>query len=85
MGSLREVNYKVKMSAPVQGQVCPFCGLCTDVPHETQRGCIDALHAEIARMRDLLDAVRPVSAELSTDNPRPALEDGHAESGPDLS
>ena len=24
------------------------------VPHETQEGCIEALHAEIARMRDVL-------------------------------
>ena len=30
---------------------CPFCGVATDVPHETQEGCIQALHAEIARMR----------------------------------
>lgn len=35
---------------------CPFCGLVTDVPHETQQGCIDALHAEIARVRELLDS-----------------------------
>jgi hypothetical protein len=71
------VNQKVKMSSPVQGQVCPFCGLCINVPHETQRGCIDALHAEIARMRDLLDTVKPMSAELLANQPRPRHEDGH--------
>ncbi len=38
---------------------CPFCGLVADVPHETQQGCIDALHAEIARVRELLDSVTP--------------------------
>lgn len=34
---------------------CPFCGVETEVPHETQEGCIEALHAEIARMRAVLD------------------------------
>jgi hypothetical protein len=33
---------------------CPFCGVVTDVPHETQGACIDALHAEIGRVRSLL-------------------------------
>ena len=37
--------------------VCPFCGLATDVPHETQQSCIDALHAEIARTRRVLERV----------------------------
>jgi hypothetical protein len=58
---------KVFMLAPVQGKLCPFCGLSTDVPHETQQGCIDALHAEIAHMRDLLDTVKPVSAENTSE------------------
>ena len=40
------------------GRVCPFCGLATDVPHETQEGCIQALHGEIARMREVLSHVR---------------------------
>ena len=40
------------------GRICPFCGLATDVPHETQKGCIDALHGEIARVREVLDNVR---------------------------
>ena len=40
------------------GRVCPFCGLATDVPHETQEGCIEALHGEIARMRQVLSDVR---------------------------
>lgn len=38
--------------------ICPFCGLGTDVPHETQEGCIAALHGEIARMRQVLSYVK---------------------------
>ena len=34
--------------------VCPFCGVVTDVPHETQQGCIDALQLEISRVRGIL-------------------------------
>jgi hypothetical protein len=41
---------------------CPFCGVDTDVAHETQEGCIEALNAEIGRMRALLHNVRPVDA-----------------------
>jgi hypothetical protein len=44
---------------------CPFCGLVTETPHETQEGCIRALHAEIARMREVLRHVH------STAVPRP--------------
>ena len=44
---------------------CPFCGVVTETPHDTQEGCIEALHAEIARMRDVLSHVH--SAEV----PRP--------------
>jgi hypothetical protein len=39
---------------------CPFCGVATEVAHETQEGCIEALHAEIARMRAILDQVQSV-------------------------
>ena len=48
--------------APNKGQACPFCGVATDVPHETQEGCIEALHAEITRMRGILDHLRPLGA-----------------------
>ena len=37
--------------------ICPFCGVSSDVPHETQSGCIDALQAEIARTRRVLQRV----------------------------
>ncbi len=62
------------MLAPVQAKLCPFCGLATDVPHETQQGCIDALHVEITRMRGLLDTVKPVSEEISTAPERPEAD-----------
>lgn len=45
----------------MKANACPFCGVWTDVPHETQQGCIDALHAEIAHMREILETVRPTA------------------------
>ena len=39
---------------------CPFCGVVTEIPHETQEGCIQALQAEIARVRDVLSHVQSV-------------------------
>jgi hypothetical protein len=47
---------------PFSIRACPFCGLATDVNHETQEGCIAALHAEIGRMRDILASSRPTGA-----------------------
>lgn len=35
--------------------VCPFCGLATGSPHETQAACIEALHAEISRVREIVE------------------------------
>ena len=49
--------------------ICPFCGVATDAPHETQEGCIEALHAEIAKMRAVLDHVRSAAV------PGPAPQD----------
>jgi hypothetical protein len=51
------------MTQKLPALVCPFCGVTTDVPHETQEGCIAALHAEIARMRELLSYVKVTGAE----------------------
>jgi hypothetical protein len=48
-------------SAAFQASACPFCGVVTDVPHETQEGCIEALHVEIARMRTILGHLRPLA------------------------
>jgi hypothetical protein len=55
------------------GRTCPFCNVTTDVPHESQAACIEALHGEIDRMRDLLASTSkgPVSA------PPAAQEDEH--------
>jgi hypothetical protein len=47
---------------------CPFCGLVTDVAHETQQGCIDALQEEIARVREILENSKPI------DPPRPSCD-----------
>ena len=38
-------------------RTCPFCGMVTDVPHESQAGCIEALQSEIARTREVLESV----------------------------
>ena len=48
--------------APVGVRFCPFCGVSTVVPHETQQGCIEALQDEIARMRGILDHLRPLKS-----------------------
>jgi hypothetical protein len=50
-------------------RVCPFCGLATEVPHETQAGCIEALQAEIDRMRGVLKSVKdPLAQPLPDDD-----------------
>ena len=50
------------MNEPMTDTPCPFCGLATGVPHETQQGCIDALQAEIARVREVLEIIQPAGA-----------------------
>jgi hypothetical protein len=42
----------------MKASVCPFCGVASDVPHQTQQGCIDALQKEIARIRQVLERRR---------------------------
>jgi hypothetical protein len=49
---------------------CPFCGVLTDLPHETQEACISALHAEIARVRAVVDRVRHRSPDADESDPR---------------
>jgi coproporphyrinogen III oxidase-like Fe-S oxidoreductase len=44
--------------APICAKECPFCGLLGETAHETQEACIEALHSEIARLRDILDQTR---------------------------
>jgi hypothetical protein len=74
---------KAPDEAVIEGEImvvtfCPFCGLGTSSPHETQEACIAALNGEIARMRQVVSHLRVYSAdEVSGDNPnsRPAPED----------
>lgn len=60
--------------------ICPFCGVAADAPHDTQEGCIEALHAEIARMRSVLGQVHsarvPGPAQLQEDEPDHGPESG---------
>ena len=48
---------------------CPFCGVIADVPHETQEGCIAALHTEIGRMRGLLANLKPAGVSRTVEEP----------------
>lgn len=52
--------------------VCPFCGIASDVPHETQEGCIRALQAEITRTRQVLESIteplRPPKITIDEDS-----------------
>jgi hypothetical protein len=49
---------------------CPFCGVGADLPHETQQACISALHAEIARMRRVVDRLNaPINGDFSGNSP----------------
>jgi hypothetical protein len=56
--------------ARVSARACPFCGLATDVPHESQEGCIEALQVEIARVREILQHLRPLD-DLASPLKRP--------------
>lgn len=68
---------KAPDEAVIEGEImvvtfCPFCGLGTDLPHETQEACIAALNGEIARMRQVVSHLRVLSGdEVSGDNPNP--------------
>jgi hypothetical protein len=37
--------------------VCPFCGVASEVAHDSQQACIKALQAEIERTRAVLTNV----------------------------
>lgn len=54
--------------------VCPFCGMVSETPHETQEGCIQALQAEILRTRHILESVtEPLRAPaIAQDDEQPA-------------
>lgn len=48
--------------------LCPFCGLATNSPHETQAACIEALHAEISRVRDIVGKRKEGDADKSPES-----------------
>jgi hypothetical protein len=50
---------------PVSSHACPFCGVIAGGPHETQEGCIAALHDEIGRMRGILANLRPAGVRTA--------------------
>ena len=59
---------------------CPFCGLAAVSAHDTQEGCIEALHAEIIRMRAVLAqthsvAVPPPANDVDPEGPEPDSQD----------
>jgi hypothetical protein len=54
--------------AVVHAQACPFCGVAIDVPHDSQEGCIEALHAEITRMRGILAHLTPAVPVSDSDD-----------------
>jgi hypothetical protein len=37
--------------------ICPFCGVVSETPHETQQACIAALQSEIDQTRRVLENV----------------------------
>jgi coproporphyrinogen III oxidase-like Fe-S oxidoreductase len=42
------------MPEPFRPKTCPFCGVPSSVPHESEAGCIEALQAEIELTRQML-------------------------------
>ena len=56
----------------MKAAVCPFCGIVSDHPHETQAACIEALRAEISRTRQVLERVteplRPAKVAIEEDS-----------------
>jgi len=54
-------------------QICPFCGVPTEVPHTTQEGCIEALQEEIARVRDIVSHLRGTQEPEDLDSEEPEV------------
>ena len=50
---------------------CPFCGVASPAPHESQVQCIEALQAEIARVRDVLSHVQSVAVPVPREDTPP--------------
>lgn len=62
----RQMTVLPKASHPIRW--CPFCGVATEAPHETQEGCIAALQSEIGRMRGILSTLKPSGAPRETED-----------------
>ena len=41
----------------MKAMLCPFCGMATESPHQSQEVCIAALQAEIHRTRQILEKI----------------------------
>jgi hypothetical protein len=63
------------MRCQMKAAVCPLCDVVSDVPHQTQQGCIDALQKEIARIRQVLERRRdaPIVGAVRSDLGRAPL------------
>lgn len=57
--------------AETMAGACPFCGVAANLPHETQESCIEALNAEIARMRELLENVKQPAPDARANDGHP--------------
>jgi hypothetical protein len=54
---------------------CPFCGVPSAVPHETQELCIAALQDEVARMREMVRRVKDPPREHDPCKEEPPVRD----------
>ena len=66
--------------------ICPFCGVVSEAPHETQQACIDALQAEIDRTRRILDRITeplPAASPADDEDHRPLTAPGAHRGDPD--
>jgi hypothetical protein len=61
----------MRMKAVSPMPVCPFCGVITEIPHENQQTCLEALAVEIARLRSVLEH----SASAAVPVPPPEQDD----------
>lgn len=62
-----EIEMSAQAKVPPSARPCPFCGLATDVPHESQEGCIAALQQEIGRVRGILSTLKPAGVPDARD------------------
>jgi hypothetical protein len=61
----------------MRSTVCPFCGVVSDSPHDSQKACIEALQSEIQTTRRVLTQVgesglpggRPDAPNRGTEQP----------------